>query len=385
MDNKRIKALFERLHKNKYSEGDLAELDNWYHSLNEDQGDMQAWLAEAESESQLADHLYTTYLQKVKQQKRRVLLKNTLRMAAAILIIVAAGMLIHKPAGPKVPQLVKNRVPVPVIKPARNIAMLTLADGSKIPLDEAQKGNLTTQAGISIRKTAEGKLIYVKADGSKIDAGQASKTFNKIEIPRAGKYELVLPDGSKVWLNAASSLRYPVVFAGNERVVELSGEAYFEVAHNRKAPFRVITGRQTLTVLGTHFNVKGYPEDQRISTTLLQGSVAVKNTLSNQSMLLVPGKQADLSADEIRMSTANVDQVMAWKNGYFIFDNQDIKSIMTLVSRWYDVDVIYHLKKSERFGGTFSRSSNLKELLKNMEMLGDIHFELEERRVTVSN
>lgn len=387
MDNHRIKALFERLRKNKYSEDELTELDNWYHSLNEGQEDMQHWLEESGGEKQLADELYAAYIKKIKRQKRRTLIRYSYRIAATVAVMVAFAMLMNKPAKQSSPQLVKHSAPAPVIKPAGNVAMLTLADGSKISLDEMQKGNLTMQAGMSVRKTAEGRLVYVKADGSEINVAEAAKTFNTIDIPRAGKYELVLPDGTKVWLNAASSLRYPVVFAGKERKVELTGEAYFEVAHQQKSPFKVVTGQQVVTVLGTHFNIKGYPDDTAIVTTLLEGSVQVKNNRSHQSMLLLPGKQSELTKDgqDIRIANAHIDQVMAWKNGYFVFDNQDIRSIMKLVSRWYDVDVTYQLRKTERFGGTFSRSSNLKELLKNMEMLGDIHFELKERRVIVSN
>ncbi len=197
-----------------------------------------------------------------------------------------------------------------------------------------------------------------------------------------------MADGSKVWLNAASSITFPTEFTGSERVVKVSGEAYFEVAHNKTLPFKVITGQQEIKVLGTHFNVKSYDDDTNISTTLLEGSVKIKDLSSGASGMLLPGQQAKLNkgSRKIAIVPANIDEVIAWKNGYFMFDNQKITSIMKSMSRWYDVEVEYiKPDNNERFGGTFSRSSNMVDILNSLQSLGKVRFKIANRKIIVSN
>lgn len=209
-----------------------------------------------------------------------------------------------------------------------------------------------------------------------------------LTTPRGGQYQTVLSDGTKVWLNASSSIEFPVRFIGNERRISVKGEAYLEVAHDKHKPFIVTSGNQEIKVLGTHFNVSSYPDDAETATTLISGSVKVRNTKSGQSKVLIPGQAAQIQngSNQIMINQVNLDEAMAWKNGYFIFEDQQIHTIMKVLSRWYDVDVEYkNINSNDRFGGTFSKSKNLSETLKNIEELGDIKFELQTGKITVKN
>ena len=272
------------------------------------------------------------------------------------------------------------------IHPGGNKAFLTLSNGKKISLTDAAIGTLANQSGISLTKKADGQLVYiVKSSGENLGSSQS----NTIETPKGGQYQVLLHDGTAVWLNAASSLTYPLNFDKlKERRVKLSGEAYFEVAKDKAHPFVVSTSMQEIKVLGTHFNVKGYKDESVISTTLLEGSVKVTNLSSEKTRLLRPGQQANLFKNGEMINVVKVvpQNIISWKNGYFIFDNQDVVSVMQVISRWYDVDVEYKsIDKADRFGGTFSRSTNLADLLKVLELLGKTHFKIEGKRIIVSN
>ncbi|HEY9197357.1 MAG TPA: FecR domain-containing protein, partial [Mucilaginibacter sp.] len=251
-------------------------------------------------------------------------------------------------------------------------------------LNNAIQGVIAQQANTSIHKNAGGRLIYTAAAGeSPVDAnGLIPK--NIITTPNGGQYEVVLPDGTHVTLNAASSLTYPVAFTGHERTVTLTGEAYFEVAHNKAMPFKVNSGVQTVTVLGTHFNVNAYPDEVAMKTTLLQGSVQV--AVNGKEELIVPGQQMVVQPQSGSLSklTVNTDKEIAWKNGVFSFDGDDLKSIMRQVSRWYDVEVTYNGSfPDEKFFGEISRNSSLANVLKIME-LNNVHFDISGRRIKVS-
>lgn len=380
MDKNRLRSLFERLDQNTLSQHDIDELDNWYHDLNAGDADLKKWFAKAGGEEVLATHLYTAFGKRLRKQRANLMLRRVLQAAAVLLVVCGAGLFFYLKTDESQHLSTRNK---PVrINPATKNARLTLSNGSTVDVGDLAVGT-TNLAGAKLEKTIDGRLIY------KIDESTASAQtkYNTISTPRAGQFEIILPDGTHVWLNAASSLKFPLRFVGAERQVTLKGEGYFEVARNKKMPFKVESGIQTVTVLGTHFNIKAYEGEENISTTLFEGSVSLKNNQSAKQEILKPGKQADISINksDILVSNADLDQAISWKNGYFIFDNQDIKSIMTLISRWYDVDVEYHISSQERFGGTFSRSSDLQELLKNLESLGKTRFQLKERRVIVSN
>ena len=261
-----------------------------------------------------------------------------------------------------------------------NKAVLTLSNGKKISLTDAAPGSLAREYGVSAEKTADGELVYTDGDAT------ALPEYHTITTPAGGQYQVTLPDGSHVWLNAASSLRYPVKFLQQERLVELSGEAYFEVNKQAgKRPFIVQTGEQQVEVLGTHFNISGYTNDAAIKTTLLEGSVNVRNNPGN-GVLLKPGQMAinNHSRGAIRVTAADVEDVMAWKNGLFIFNNEHIRDIMTKLARWYDIDVQYEGDMADvAFQGNYQRSRSLVNLLKTIEQTNSVRFKIEGRRVTV--
>jgi transmembrane sensor len=307
-------------------------------------------------------------------------LVTRLSAAAAILIFIAAGMLLFNQQAErnKARLQVKNR-----IEPGGNRATLLLANGTKIDLNHTNNGVISRQAGITINKNAEGLLVYT-IDASKQPIDQSGTIGqNTVSTPKGGQYQIILPDGTHATLNAASSLSYPVAFTGSERLVELTGEAYFEVAKDKAHPFKVKSGSQTVTVLGTHFNINAYADEAAIKTTLLEGSVEVSTTGGKEQ--IVPGQQAIWSqTGQIIKRSVDVDKEVAWKNGLFSFDGDDLKSILRQIGRWYNVDVSYSgAFPDEKFYGEITRSSKLADVLRIME-INNIHFEIVERHLTVS-
>lgn len=274
-----------------------------------------------------------------------------------------------------------------IILPGKNAATLTLADGRKITLSDAMNGELAKEGGVSIQKTQAGEIVYKVNGVSGSKKNDTEIRLNTISTARGEQYQIILPDGSKVWLNAASSLKYPASFNSfKERNVELAGEAYFEVFPNAKQPFTVKTTNQLITVLGTHFNIKSYSNDELTRTTLLEGSVSIKPSRTDGLVMLKPGQ--DFSFNELTgrsmLSKANIEQAMAWKNGYFYFQNEDIKTIMQDISRWYDIEINYEGKMTNSgYDGSISRFKNIKEVLEILELTGGVHFKINGRRVTV--
>lgn len=271
------------------------------------------------------------------------------------------------------------------IAPGKNQATLTLSDGSTIALSEGETGKIASQGQTEILKTEEGILQY-QHDPNQEEAG--TPVLNSMHTPIGGQFQLVLPDGSKVWLNAASSITYPTRFTGKERRVKVSGEAYFEIQKNIVQPFVVEMAHQQIEVLGTSFNVKDYPESFS-ETTLLSGRVKVSAGTSSghmQEVLLDVGEKAAMERSGLVVRKADIDEVIAWKMGFFKFQD-DIKNIMPQIARWYDVEIIYQLdtNKSLAFGGKIARSRPLKEVLRLIEETGNVHFKIEGRRVMVTN
>jgi ferric-dicitrate binding protein FerR (iron transport regulator) len=263
------------------------------------------------------------------------------------------------------------------IKPGTNKAILLLADGSQIELDNSTDDSLAKQGNAMIIK-ADGKLIY-QLEGKT----NKENLVNTITTPKGGQFHVVLSDGTNVWLNAASAIKFPASFTGTERIVELKGEAYFEVAKNKQLPFKVQVNGMEVAVLGTHFNVKAYDDENEVKTTLLEGSVKLK--LNNKEILMVPGQQArttDKDHFDV-IPNVNLEQVVAWKNGLFEF-NDNIRDIMRQISRWYDVDIEYAGNVTEKaFGGAIARNKNISEVLNLLELTGSIHFTVEGKKIMV--
>jgi len=267
------------------------------------------------------------------------------------------------------------------ILPGGKKAYLTLADGQRIVLTNTKNGTLAQQPGVNITKASDGEVIYSITDLKPEREG--AKNYNTIETPIGGQYQIVLPDGTKVWLNAASSLKFPSTFARLvNRKVELRGEAYFEVAKNKQQPFIVKTVEQEVEVLGTHFNINTYRDEQGVKTTLLEGSVKIHSDL--ESKTLKPGEQSTLTNRRFMVKSIDVEEAIAWKRGYFYFNNENIESIMRKLSRWYNVDVQYEGKiTDEGFYGTVSQTKNISQVLNILEKTKGVHFKIEGRRVIV--
>lgn len=317
-----------------------------------------------------------------KQAKQIPIYKKWWRAAAAVLLIGLAGgtafLLYNKQAVLRATAV--NSKPMHNVVPGGNKAVLTLGDGSQITLDSAGNGAIASQGNMQVIKLNGGQLAYNAVNGPK-DARIVS--YNTLSTPRGGQFQIILPDGTKVWLNAASSLRYPTTFAGAEREVQLIGEAYFEVAKMNGMPFSVKVKDMEVQVLGTHFNVMAYQDETSIRTTLLEGAVRINHDarLTN----LHPGQQAQLrSTGEMKvLDDVDVEGIVAWKNGYFQFNRESLAGIMRQVSRWYDADIEYEGKVPERqFGGKISRNSSIDEVLKILE-LSNVHFRIEGKKITI--
>lgn len=260
------------------------------------------------------------------------------------------------------------------VAPGGNKAVLTLANGAQIVLDSAENTELAQEGDTKIVKIKEGSLIYNA--GSQPMNNVQSVTYNTISTPRGGQYQIVLPDGSKVWLNAASSLRFPTAFTDKERKIELTGEGYFEIApsisatDNRKVSFQVLVNDMTVEVLGTHFNIMAYPDEGRIETTLLEGSVKLGRGVVSHT--LKPGEQAGLTADNKFSLDQSIDteEVLAWKNGEMQFNGLGIEGVMRQISRWYDVEVVFQGRPTKRLSGAISRNVPLSQVVKMLELSG---------------
>lgn len=304
------------------------------------------------------------------------------RVAATILVFFSAGLFIVKRYELRnhANNVVAKRSSAPIV-PGSQKATLTMANGKVIVLSNAANGLLANTGGSKVVKQGQGRILYT-AGNKKVTANEIG--YNTLTTPRGGEYQVILPDGSKVWLNAASSITYPTQFTGSDRRVKLTGEAYFEITKNKEKPFYVMMNDAQVRVFGTHFNISAYSDDDIYTTTLLEGSVQVSK--NNSVSMLKPGQQAVINhnSDAITVSDANIDDAMAWKNGLFIFNDDNITGIMKKVSRWYDVDVYYAADLNEqKFGGSYHRSKNINELLQYLEMIGKIHFKVQERRITV--
>ncbi|SMC70616.1 FecR family protein [Pedobacter nyackensis] len=276
----------------------------------------------------------------------------------------------------------------PQIVAGQEKATLTLANGKKILLDSVDDVEQLSEAGVEIIKESGGQLTYKVIPGQNQEAG-----VNTLSTQRGETYSVVLLDGTKVWLNASSSLTFSTaLYANGKRKVDLEGEAYFEVKEDKKHPFVVLSDGQEVTVLGTHFNINGYKDDGTIKTTLLEGSVRVTSHLDgsrskSSEVVIKVGEQAVLSKKGIKVIQKEVDQVVDWKNGDFIFRRESLTEVMARISRWYNVQVVFdhNLNKSITFSGQMSRSRDLSDILKNLSGTGEIKFELENSTIKVLN
>ncbi len=310
--------------------------------------------------------------------------------AAAVILLVSAGYyFMRRPAE-------QHDAPPVIVKandvaPGGDGAILTLADGRQIVLDSSANGKLAMDGNAAITKTGSGQVVYKTAASYELRAasgklrGTSQIVYNTLTTPRGKKAALTLADGTRVWLNALSSIKFPTNFTGKDRTVEITGEAYFEVARSASMAFVVRKSGSDygVQVLGTSFNINTYDDEDAIRTTLLDGSVRVYQ--GAVSSLLKPGQQAVSNGKGLIdvVNDANVENVLAWKNGVFHFERSDIGTVMRQIARWYDVDVTYKGKITDHFGGTISRDVNVSRVFEMLEMTGHVRFSIEGRKVTV--
>ncbi|QNR83675.1 FecR domain-containing protein [Pedobacter riviphilus] len=305
------------------------------------------------------------------------ILMNSLKWAAAAVVFIVFSFTAYLSLQKK-----KEHVFATDVAPGKNKAILTLADGKKISLSDAMKGDVVKEAGFSITKTADGQLVYNVAGSENVN----DTRLNTISTPNGGEWQIQLPDGSTVWLNAASSIQYSLnIGTAKQRVVKLDGEAYFEVAKNAAHPFIVETDKQSVEVLGTHFNINSYKDEKVTKTTLLEGSVRVSHNTTNEHEVLKPGEQSLVSVSGIAIKEVNVDEAIAWKKGYFMFNNERQESILRKVARWYNVEIEYADAdaKNVMYYGTVSRFEKISKVLTKFEQTGEVRFDIKGNKVIV--
>ncbi|WP_316800307.1 FecR family protein [Pedobacter frigidisoli] len=384
MEHDYIKQLIRKYNNQTATAEEKLLVEDWYARIEgEDLSSAEADLDAIKSE------IYTTVISRISQQhsapnKQQPVKKlfPLFARVAALLIIALGGFYLyfHKPIHPFIKPNT-NQAAQHQIKPGGNNAILKLGNGQEIILNESAEGQLALQDGVLITKTSSGEVTYHFAN----QQSTAGIKNNTISTPKGGQYHLILTDGTQVWLNASSSITFPTAFTGTKRNVAITGEAYFEVAKDKLKPFMVHTDQSVITVLGTHFNVNTYSDEDDERTTLLEGAVAVKNNTKTE--LLHPGEQATIarSSPNIKVKTMeNPDAAIAWKQGYFQFSGSDLRSFMRQISRWYDTEVIYNGEiPVKSYTGKIPRNSSAEELIRMLSYSG-IHCRIEQGRITIN-
>jgi len=383
---KQIEAILDRHKIGASSPEDLILLESWYVAQ---QADVLP-LNDQDVDSRLAQVRNNLLLQiadkPVSLPKKSIPLWTRITVAASI--VLAAASLYFTVFSNDVSEELRIAALDAGIKPGGDKAILTLANGTKVILNDVKSGEISSQAGIRIKKESNGILVYEVAAQKAVEATDESQ-WNTLETPKGGQYQIVLSDGSKVWLNAYSSIKFPAVFSTKSREVEMTGEAYFQVAKRTiggtsvAQPFIVRANRQSIQVLGTHFNVNSYVDEHAVKTTLLEGSVAINTLRDNlkaerSNVILKPGQQSELnSSGDLAVSTVNVSEAIDWQKGYFAFHNEDVYQIMRKVAGWYDLQVVYESSlPKDKLGGTLSRYQDVSKILDVMQRTGLFKFRI---------
>lgn len=376
---------------NKYFEGtatpeEKEQINRWYSSFNDEVVEVPSNNLNMEEEidtrlklrlTEMMDNSYEKEI-KVYTLRKRLLLRIASAAAVIFIISIGAYFYLHRPTDI---QVVKKVKPLKEgIVRFENKVILTLQDGSRISLTDAAKGEVIRQNGFTITKIADGQFVYNLLNSS--GAKDPNLALNKIETPKGGQVRVKFPDGSQVWINAASSVRFPVLFSNSEFNTDLNGEAYFEVTPNKSRKFRVRSGRQITEVLGTRFNIKAYLDEPFISTTLLEGSIRITDLTNNNSQLLKPGQQVRLEKTLNVLDTEARDAI-AWTEGYFQFNNADIKTVMRELERWYGITVRYEDElPKQKFEGAIDKKLSLQQVLGILEK-SEVHFRIKGKEVVV--
>lgn len=375
MTDQQITSLIKKYNAGNASDNEIALVEAWYLQF-EQKNVPQLSIEERQSD---LDNIWKKLPVNSAKVRRFGTWYRIATAAAILLAIISVGIYLSNYQEVKQNDVI-NEISR-IAKPGGNKAILILGNGQQVVLTDAQNGQVAKQGSATINKTADGKVLY----NIRPAADNSIEEQNKIITPAGGTYELILSDGTKVTLDAHSSLRYPVVFKGTNRKVELTGQAYFEVAHNQAKPFNVISRGQTVMVLGTHFNINAYKNEGSTTTTLLEGSVKVSNVGNNIS--LKPGQRSIVKGSgdtlPISVSNADIETTMAWKNGIFRFKRADLQTVMRQFARWYDVEVAYEGDVPDvAITGKVQRAADASQVLTILNKLG-IKFKAEGRKITI--
>lgn len=351
-----------------------------------------------ENVSKLEDKIFNYIQFGIKEQVKKESTLNRmpyLQVAASILVIFLFSTTIYfyrsSLASKSQLPIAQSVAKLEDKQPAKNIAILTLGNNSQIVLDEASNGEIAQEGGVSILKTDKGELVYKIRNSNKLSNKDLNK-YNTISTPMGGKFKVILPDGSLVVLNAASTLKYPVHFDEKVRKVSFTGEAYFEIAkledkRKQRVPFYVYSNDQIVEVLGTHFNINSYDNEEYSKTTLLEGSVKITNEKSAATAkILKPGQQAVIKRGDVqtKIMIADEAQALAWKDGYFLFKNTNIKDVVNELERWYNVDIQYEDEMEfENITGYISRNVKISSVLKMLQLSGIVNYEISGSKIII--
>ncbi len=387
-----LQQLLEKLKTGTATPEEIKLVNDWYHSFDDSTAEVFATNdddGEAATAARIKQLLHTTLQQQQGGIKKTSRAGWRIAAAAAVLLLLVAGIYwrLSVPAStPKTAAVVIPPAAVNVLKPGGNKAILTLANNSQVVLDSAANGLISTQGNIKVEKLHNGQLVYT-INGRQVTADDAA-FYNTISTPRGGQYQVTLADGTAVWLNAQSSIRFPVIFTGKERQVEITGEAYFEVAKDASKPFKVKAAASGIEVLGTHFNVNAYQDEAAIKTTLVEGKVKVYAGTAGNEAFLLPGQQSAVQKNgSITVNEhADTEEALAWKNGRFQFRSADLRSILRQLQRWYDADVEFRDNVAGlRFSGQLTRTDDVVKLFQKIELTGEVHFRVEGKKIIVSH
>lgn len=399
MTELRLTLLIEKYLSGKATEEEKRQIENWYESFDTlgpefEEGD--PWRTDRSLEKSL-EAIKGKIAQDTEEMPAWRLRRKRFRWwhaaaAAAVLVFISEMVYLsfHKTDESKMAAAVPSEIKD--FEPGGNRAVLTLGNGQQIVLDSTNNGLLSVQGNTRVIKLNNGQLAYnsyrpATGNGQRTadNASPAVVQYNTISTPRGGSYEIVLPDGSKVWLNAASSVRFPTVFAGEKREVQITGEAYFEVAGDAAKPFVVKQGEVEIQVLGTRFNVMAYHNEPDVKVTLLEGAVRVKQQATGREQMMKPGEQAQIGQDgRMRLvAGADVKETVAWKNNLFWFDNDDVQAVMRQLSRWYDADIVIKDDIPDLFTGSIPRDMTFSKVFEVLQQTGSIQYKIEDNKTVI--
>ncbi|MBE7177456.1 MAG: DUF4974 domain-containing protein [Mucilaginibacter polytrichastri] len=380
----RLTELLNKHRSSSLSEEEYEELFRWFDMLDISGKTFADWSEERGGDDFVSDRLYQTFLN-YKDRSRSPWRPYLVQIAASVLLLCGVFWISYRYTINSVPRKPHITQYTNVGHPGTNKAELTLANGKTIYIQSIDKKREIDLGDNLIAGLSSG-IIDLRAIKTQDKKLIKNSVLTLVKVPRGGQFEVFLPDGTHVWLNSDTQLKFPLVFSGVNREVEIIGEAYFEVTHNMKQPFIVKSGNMEIKVLGTHFNVRNYSEEQRPSTSLVEGCVQIKNIHEAVQTTLLPGYSGILlQTGHVRTEKANIDQILSWKYGQFVFDNEPLSVILSGLGRWYDVDCHYSESLgNEKFGGTFSKSSDLMNILTSLEELGDVQFEVKGKEVFVT-